>query len=233
MRDHIVLVGCGFLGSVFTDEYLKRVFAGNLDMPLTFVDCDKWERRNAANQNVSLEEASSESPKSCAMHGRALAFGLDSSFSIDRVTASNIENVLAPAWVVVDAVDNLETRQLLYRYGMENVVPVLHLGISEVGTGAVEWSYPTHDYFSLAPHKAKEDGKRQPTLPPCELVRMRMAGVACGMAGAMALGIYFGFDPNSYVEDFESTRWMTEWGTTPEGFFPRKETWEHVERIEE
>lgn len=231
MAGAIVVVGCGFLGSIFTDELLRRMFAGVLTNPLCFIDSDVWERRNAANQNVTLDEASGEVPKAVTLTRRATAFEVESVACHKRLELDSLDLIPSETALIVDAVDNLPTRHLLYQQGLQRGVPVLHVGISMSGLGAVEWSSLGIDTFSLAPHKMLlaevEDTSSQPKLPPCELVQLRGAGLNTGFAAALAASIYLGFDPEEHVGK-ESKGWLTTWRATPQGYEAVKPLWEQL-----
>ena len=227
---NITVVGCGFVGSIFTDEFLKRQFAGKLPQGWRFVDYDTVDDRNAANQNFLVDDQGKY--KAEVLSDRAMRSGKMTEFVPHRLTAENIDTLLENAVLVVDGVDNLETRQLLWGYAIRTGVPVLHLGIAEQGTGKVEWTHPAHDTFSLAPQhtigKELVDPESGVT-PPCELARMRGVGLNTGFAAAMAAAIFFGFDPEAHLKGEPSNGWMTEWASTPMSHFPIPETWAKVD----
>jgi hypothetical protein len=235
LRNFIVVVGCGFVGSVFTDEMLKRMFAGKLPQNFRFIDFDKVDDRNSANQNFTLHDVGRL--KAVVLDERAMRAGKFSEAITDRLTAENAEEMLKGARLIIDGVDNLATRQLLWSYGMANDIPVLHLGIAseEQSTGKVEWSYPGHDTFSLSPIRTAgrtiSDPKSGET-PPCELARMRGVGLNVGFAAAMSAAIFLGFDPESNLEGKPPREWMTEWAGTPTGHIPLRTTWEYVPTAE-
>jgi len=230
----LVLVGCGFVGSIFATEYLRRAFAGEIPLPLRFVDGDVWERRNAANQNVSLVDATEGYAKADTMALLAQQFEKPAESVVDRIVPGNWRKVLEDARVIVDAVDNLKTRQLLYDKGLALNVPVCHVGITESGTGTVEWSHPKHDTFHLAPHRTADKVIVDPesgVLKPCELARMRGVGLNVGFAAAMSVALFLGFDPEVNIAEGDSRGWLTEWQATPSSFFPVGETWTRLTEV--
>jgi hypothetical protein len=225
----LALVGCGFVGSVFTTEMLKRCFAGKIPLDFHFIDDDTVEARNCANQNFS--QANIGQPKAQVMQGLALDADRAATYVATRLTPENIDALLGDATLIVDGVDNLATRQLLWGYGMRTGTPVLHIGITEQGTGKVEWTHPAHQTFSLRPeHTAGKDipDPASGVTPPCELARMRGVGLNAGFAAACAAAIYFGFDPESHLKGDTSPGWLTEWHASPMGFLPQTETWGNV-----
>lgn len=225
----ITLVGCGFVGSVFTTEFLKRMFAGKLPYDLRFIDNDVVEERNSANQNFNLTDQGRA--KAEVMSDRALQNGRSAEYHKQRLTLDNMEELLQDSVLVVDGVDNLATRQLLWSYAHQREVPVLHIGIAEMGTGRVDWSHPKHDTFALAPHRTVGRTIVDPqsgVTPPCELARMRGVGLNVGFAAAMAAAIYLGFDPEAHLSGEPTFGYLTEWGATPMSHFPIKETWDRI-----
>lgn len=226
----IAVVGCGFLGSLFIEELCKLCFAFSQRPDVIVVDNDEFERRNAANQNVTLADA--EDFKAVVAAAIVEDYELIAHPRIVRVTRANIHDALAGGALIaiVDTVDNLATRQLLYEYGLERGVPVLHLGISEQGTGSAEWSHPAHDTFALAPWRLV--GKPIPqdpesgVLPPCELVAMRALGWQIAFCGALSVLMYLGHDPEHHlVEEGGSLGWLTDWSATPFNRTAVRETW--------
>lgn len=235
LKNFIVVVGCGFVGSVFTDEMLKRMFAGKLPHNFRFIDYDRVDDRNSANQNFTLHDVGRM--KAEVLDERAMRAGKNSEAFTERLTSDNMEALLQGAVMIIDGVDNLATRQLLWGYGMASGIPVLHLGIAsdEQSTGKVEWSHPKHDTFSLSPIHTAGREIRDPKsgeTPPCELARMRGVGLNVGFAAAMSAAIYLGFDPESNLQGREPRGWMTEWAGTQMSHFPIKATWENVPREE-
>lgn len=235
----IAVVGCGFVGSVFAEEFLKLAYAGELPHEFLFIDGDTWETRNAANQNVSLFTARQGVPKAETLKNLALEYDRQARALHERVTAENIDELIGTVDIIVDAVDNVATRQLLYTYGLRREIPVLHFGLdATMGTGQVEWSYRgpggTHDTFALAPlnllGKSAPKDPESGTQPPCELVRMRAAGWHVAYAAAVALAIYYGFDPHSHLyNEAPCHGYLTEWNSTPDSYAPMRDTWTRIE----
>jgi hypothetical protein len=232
------LVGCGFVGSLFLEEALKLSFAGDLPMQWRCLDSDTWERRNAANQNVTLADAYNGLPKAetmvrlCSSYERVADAGHDR-YQV-RITDDNVDDMLYDCDLVIDAVDNLATRQLLWRYCLGRNIPCLHLGITEDGTGQVQWSHPRHDTFALAPYRLGNRVIVDPpsgVKPPCELARMRSVGWLTSYAAAVAWAIYWGVDPNEWLPTNTAKGTLTNWATTGVSLIPCKETWVNLEAL--
>ena len=223
----ITVVGCGFVGSVFTTEMTKRAYAGKLPQAYRFIDDDTVEARNCANQNFVLADIGRA--KAEVMRQVALDSDREATFLQTRLTADNIDELLGESELVIDGVDNLATRQLLWGYAIRTGVPVLHIGITEQGTGKVEWSHPQHQTFSLRPQMTVGKTIVDPAsgvTPPCELARMRGVGLNVGFAAACAAAIYLGFDPESHLKGAPPKGWFTDWHATPTGYLPQADTWE-------
>lgn len=233
MDNHIVVVGAGFVGSILVEEYLRRAYAGVLPRGIHVIDADAWEPRNAANQNVSLHTAKEHANKADTLAETVRNFGLQGQSTVTYVTEENVEELISGAKFIVDAVDNLATRQLLYTHGLAHKIPVLHIGISEQGSGTVEWSHPDHDRFHLSPIKLAGKTVEDPAsgvTPPCQLARMRGCGLNIGFAGAMSLAMVQGFDPEVHIPE-GSFGWLTEWKASPTAHMPVTESWEYVESL--
>lgn len=202
----IALVGCGFLGSIFAEEMAKRFFAFNDHPEWVLIDFDNVEKRNAANQNFNLEDAGREKVNAVSSvldlyHQNAVA-------RCKRLDKSNVMELLEGVDVIVSAVDNLPTRTLLWYHARAHKIPLLHLGVSQQGTGNVEWTWGTYDTWTMSPiatlgQTAKlnsaENIPRE--LKPCELIAFRGLGLNVGIAAAKALGIFVGLDPEKAVNE--------------------------------
>lgn len=232
MDNFIGVIGQGFVGSIFTSEAARIAFAGTLPLQWRLVDDDVWERRNAANQQVTLADADEGTPKAST----GAKFLRDMNFKAEglklRLTEDNAKELLTGARVIVDAVDNLATRQLLYRVGLQLGIPVLHLGISQMGTGIVDWSVLGHDTFHLAPYRTIGKTILDPEsgiTPPCELARMRAVGWHTSYAAATALGLYCGFDTWGHLNGVDSLGYFTEWSASEFAINPMRDTWGRVD----
>lgn len=229
----VAVVGCGFVGSIFVTEFLKRCFAGKLPWNFRLIDFDTVEDRNVANQNFQLSDVGQH--KAQVLGDLVVNAGRDAEVRPTRLRAENADDLLGDCALIVDGVDNLATRQLLWGEGLRRGVPVLHLGITQQGTGVVEWTHPEHRTFSLAPDVLLGKELVDPpsgVTPPCELARMRAAGLHVGFAAACAAAIYSGFDPEAFLagsgETGDSRGWLTEWQASPTGFQPAAFTWGRV-----
>lgn len=222
-----ILIGAGFVGSVFTTEFAKLAYAGKLGVQLAVVDDDTVSDRNCANQQFSLHDIGEA--KAVVVRDAWRAMGLVGEAYRMRLTPETREPLFAriaedgldtPS-LLISAVDNLATRQFIWAMGNGLSLPVLHLGLSELGTGRVEWTTPDADHYALAPQHTAGKEIKDPVsgvTPPCELVRMRSTGWNASYAAAKAAAIYYGFDPTGVTPTpKECAGWATAWVANPEG----------------
>lgn len=217
----IVVIGCGFIGSHVADELPKLMYSQDKTAHFVFVDYDHWEARNAANQNVSGREASAEEFKAdtCVRYASSYS-GITAEAMNVKLTAGNAQEVLAGADLIIDCVDNIPTRQLLWGFALAGVTgPVMHTGISRQGDGIINWSSPTFDTFpfkpgSVAGRNLKEQDVKE---PPCEMYKYRTAGVFLVQGIAKAAAFYMGLDPWNMLEGAEDFGSMTCWNTNING----------------
>lgn len=199
----VALVGCGFLGSLFSVEMAKRAFAFKEELMVGAIDPKMVEGRNAANQ---LFDPGMADHNKAELISKVFGwYGLVAKWSPDKVTEDNI-NDLQPYDFIVCAVDNIPARQLLWKYAVGRDIPLLSMGISQGGTGSVEWTKLPFDNNSFSPMqlanvpeaKLKKMGEVK-KLPPCELVGFRGLGLNVALAAAKSYWIYRGFDPELHV----------------------------------
>ena len=120
----VAIVGCGALGS-FQAEALARAGVGRI----TIVDRDYVESSNLQRQWL-FDEADAEAalPKAVAAE-RALArinSGVRVTGIVDDLTASNIDELLGAAALILDGTDNFETRYLINDYCVSRRLPWIY-----------------------------------------------------------------------------------------------------------
>tara|TARA_R110002110_G_scaffold17889_4_gene75813 strand:+ start:720 stop:1451 length:732 start_codon:yes stop_codon:yes gene_type:complete len=215
---NIVVVGCGFIGSHVADELAKLLYSQDITAHFKFVDFDTWESRNAANQNVSGKEASSSGvfkSDTCAHYANAYS-GITAESLPEKLTAQNAKMILEGSDLVIDCVDNIPTRQLLWGFSRSGTVgPCMHTGISRKGEGIINWSSPSFDTFPFRPdlvagRTLKEQDFKE---PPCEMYKYRTAGVILVQGIAKAAAFYAGVDPWGMLDGAEEPGIMTCWNT--------------------
>ncbi len=219
----IAIVGCGFIGSHLAEELPKLFFSQELG-PFTFrfIDFDVWEERNSANQNVNQEDAKKEELKAitCARYASKYS-DITAEPVTEKLTGANYKALLGDALLIIDAVDNIPTRQLLWGLAKSKQIgAVMHTGISRSGEGIINWSTPIYDTFPFKPNDvagrelAPQDFKE----PPCEMYKYRTAGLSLVQGIAKATAFYFGKDPWAMFGVATPDKGqMTCWNTTVKG----------------
>lgn len=217
-RPVIAIVGCGFIGSHLADELPKLFFSQDLfPYKFRFIDFDTWEDRNAANQNVNYLTALAGEPKAETCAKMASQYPQNEVEAVvDKLTARNARDLLGDTILVIDAVDNIPTRQLIW--GMAkggSTGPCMHTGISRKGDGMVNWSAPNFDTFPFNPNHVmgRELVPQDFREPPCEMYKYRTAGVILVQAIAKATALYFGKDPWNIFEGATEPGDMTCWNS--------------------
>lgn len=131
-RSHALIVGCGALGCAVADG-LVRAGVGRL----TIADRDVVERSNLHRQTLFCEaDADQQLPKAVAARQRLLAVNRDVEIEaiVADVNASNIREIGPEAQLIIDGLDNFETRYLLNDLAVATSRPLVHAGV--VGTTA-------------------------------------------------------------------------------------------------
>ncbi len=223
LEPKVVIVGCGFIGSHIAEELAKLCFSQDIYTRFKFIDFDQWEERNAANQHVNLVEAERKEYKALTCARYASNYVRDPSAIeavTEKLTGENVNRHLEGCNLIIDAVDNIPTRQLLWGYALAGRSgPVMHTGISRRGDGMINWSSPNFDTFPFRPENVagrtlKEQDVKE---PPCEMYKHRTAGLFLVQAIAKATAFFYGKDPWGSLDGIEEPGTMTCWNTTDEG----------------
>lgn len=222
-RPTIAIVGCGFIGSHLADEIAKLCFSQDVfPFHFLFIDYDTWEERNAANQNVSVAIAKTEEPKAITCARMANQYPNNEGFAVvEKLTHTNAAELLRDAVLVIDAVDNIPTRQILWAMGIGGATgPCMHVGISRKGDGIINWSSTKLDTFPFNPvaMQGRDLAEQDVKEPPCEMYKYRASGMVLFQAAAKAVSFFMGKDPWNYLECDGVTEQgtMTCWNTSVE-----------------
>jgi hypothetical protein len=216
----ITIVGAGFLGSHVAEELAKLFYSQDL-FPYQFriIDYDHWEDRNAANQNVSLARAKTGEAKAVTCAEMAGQYGINNKAEaiVEKLTYDNMQDLLGDSELILDLVDNIPTRQLLWAAGISGGYgPVLHAGVSKTGNGLIMWSEKDFCTFPFRPQDVAgrvvvdDDANKE---LPCKMYRYRTAGLVAVQAIAKATALYLGKDPWGLMDGAEQERMMTCWVT--------------------
>ena len=196
----ITLVGCGFLGSHLTDHLCKLLYSQDLGnrYDLRLIDFDKWDLRNPANQFVTIIDAQANNYKVQTLAKRAQSYLLSATPIQAKLDMNNAGELLENSALVIDCVDNIPTRQLLWALGKGGLAPVIHAGISKTGQGRIDWSSSTFDSFPYTPdaiagRQLKDDDAVKE--PPCEMFKYMYSGLRTVEATTKAISLFLGCDP--------------------------------------
>jgi adenylyltransferase/sulfurtransferase len=124
LQSHVAIVGCGALGS-FQANSLARAGIGKL----TLIDRDYVEWSNLQRQFLFLESDAQESlPKAAAAahHLLDINSGCEVVPVIADLTASNAEDLLEGADLILDGTDNFETRYLMNDFAVKYGLPWIY-----------------------------------------------------------------------------------------------------------
>jgi molybdopterin/thiamine biosynthesis adenylyltransferase len=129
----ICVVGCGALGSHLV------LMGRNLKVEFTVIDDDRVEQKNIASQfhtKMGLSKNKTQALQQ-AMNG---LFGLAIKTVPHRLTSNNVDSLLSGADVVVDCVDNGESRRVIQNYVRSKGITCLHGALAADGQfGSVIW----------------------------------------------------------------------------------------------
>ncbi len=143
-RAKVLVIGCGGLGG-YVIESLARIGVGNL----TVADADVFEVSNLNRQLLSSEKNLGESKAGAALKR---VHDVNSEVNIEaiaeRITDSNIAELLKNTDVIIDAVDNYKTRLLLAKAAGKAGVPLIHGAIAG-WTARVYTLYPGDDMMEF------------------------------------------------------------------------------------
>ncbi len=133
MKKKVVVVGVGALGS-----HLTVLIRNHADLKV--VDFDRVEAKNVMSQFHTVGSVGKN--KAMAMQQLlSFLFGKASVAVPHRLTELNVREVLSGAELVVDCVDNGDTRRLIQAFCLANDIPCLHGAVDGEGTcGQARWT---------------------------------------------------------------------------------------------
>lgn len=201
---NIHLVGLGALGLQLSVEIAKRAAATERDLTLYLYDFDTVEARNIFSQGFSPSDVGKTKAE---VAGMLCSFykGVTTEVRPWKLDSSNIKEMqLDSESIVIDAVDNLPTRHLLWGIGATMMAPVLHAGMSYMGGGEVAWNWGEYDNFTLSPNNLSPEfmaemangtaNVEEVKLPPCDLNQSRSLALNTVHSCLDSLWIFLGQD---------------------------------------
>lgn len=140
-KSHVVVAGLGGLG---TPACIYLVCAGIGH--ITLVDSDRVELSDLNRQILYCEEDIGEKkPFSAAQKLAKLNSSVDITALFRRITEDNVKDIVKGSHVVIDALDNLETRFMLNKACVVEGIPLIHGGVyglfGEITT-IIPWETP-------------------------------------------------------------------------------------------
>ncbi len=204
----IVAVGAGALGSWTLDIMTKRLVALGLKPDVRIIDFDVVDDRNFANQFFT--KAHKGKYKCDVMADRLSQYGVKATAVPEKLTEDNIEQLIVPAKtrIVIDMVDNVEARTLLWMYSVSYNKACLHAGVAKEGHGKAIWTTKGYDHWFSDGIKGRLQGNstqdaesaKDEKLPPCEMLEFASLCIQTSMATAQAVTMYYGKDPEAFFK---------------------------------
>jgi len=187
----VLIIGVGALGCGVAD-LLARAGVGTIRV----VDRDTVDHTNLQRQVLYCDRDATEGrPKAIAAADRLSEINGDITIEphVDDVTAANIETLAAGCAVLVDGLDNLDTRYLLNDYAVREGKPYVYGGAVGTGglvmpllpkhcAGPVQWATPTGCLRCVFPEPPPPG-----TLPTCDTAGVLGPAVAAVTAHQSAL----------------------------------------------
>lgn len=142
MSSKVVIVGVGALGSHVVQ------FLRNVDCDITVVDFDRVERKNVASQ-FHAKASVGKGKVAGLKQTMNFLFGTKINVVPHKLTSDNVETLLSDVDLVIDCLDNAESRQVIQDWcgpacgpsGEDARIPCLHGALAaDGGFGRVVWS---------------------------------------------------------------------------------------------
>ena len=151
----VCIVGCGGIGG-YAAEFLIRLGVKNL----TVVDGDRFDESNL-NRQILCTKDSIGKCKASAVKERALSIAPEVCVKDinEFITEDNVRSVIAESELVIDALDNYESRKLLYTACSELGIPMLFgaIGAWQVQVGLLTSGCGFFDDIPAAPEAHGEN----------------------------------------------------------------------------
>lgn len=155
----IVIIGVGALGSHLV------LLIRNLSASITVVDFDRIESKNTMSQFHTKQSVGKNKAHALQQMLNGF-FGVRVEAVPHRLTADNLQQILGGADLIVDCVDNGETRVLIQSFATANNIPCLHGAVDANGSfGRVCWTESFKiDFEGAVGTPTCEDGRHLPFL---------------------------------------------------------------------
>lgn len=198
----IIVAGVGAVGGEFLSELSKRVNGTQIRIRAIIIDDGKVEGRNLATQQF-IHSDLGKSKVSCIAE-RLSNPNLEIIPIEKRITEETSFELLSSDqlhYTIISGLDTVESRMVVWNFAFKFEVPILHLSLSQLGDGFINWSNgQKFDHWHMSPLtsrpanedqiKAAEGGE----LPPCQLIKFRSLIWHVGFYGVQALMQSYGND---------------------------------------
>jgi molybdopterin/thiamine biosynthesis adenylyltransferase len=153
-RSRVFVAGTGGLGSPLL-FYLTAVGVGNL----IICDFDKIELSNL-NRQILHSETTISMQKVDSTYSTLMERNRNISITrvYDKLTGKNAERLIDDAELIIDCLDNFQTRHILNEYSVKRGIPMIHAGVSEF-QGQITFLHPpkTACLACFYPHTPKKE----------------------------------------------------------------------------
>ena len=167
-----------------------------VEIGVTLVDFDKIEKRNSPS-NLGVPSTIGQM-KVDVVAPIYEAAGIPVTKKPVRITEKNLWIAKGHS-MIVGALDNVESRQLLLKAAQEYDIPYIDLGLSAV-SGIVSWSYGDIVTMPFASEVGQNYKVSEEKLPACDLVATRIFSATATECAAISIFIYLsGHDPAGIV----------------------------------
>lgn len=196
---HVSIVGGGLLGSMFVPALAAHVNSLDVDVFISIIDYDVIEKRNSpaslgvpGNIGKLKTEVLAEQLQVAAVKHREVK---------QRLTEKNVEQILGKSDVVIGAVDNIETRQLIHSACKDLSIPYMDMGLNDL-SGIVSWTTEKIDTMPFSDNDLEHAMPDEEKQPACTLVSTRVISAIVTECAAKSLFLFIsGHDPFSLVNE--------------------------------
>ena len=130
----ITIIGVGALGSHLVQDLR------NEDVTIKVIDFDRVEMRNVASQ-FYFKNAVGKKKTEALKQQMQFCYGKKIEVVPNRLTSDNVQQLLGGADLLIDCLDNGESRRLVQGFAKEKGVPCLHGALAaDGGFGRVVWT---------------------------------------------------------------------------------------------
>ena len=235
MSQNIHLVGCGALGGKLGKEIARRAKAQTMDTLKLFIyDDDVVADRNVYSQEFQPTQVGLFKADVIARYCNEYIETHPIKARIDQTSFKTVMK-LDENSIIVNGVDNVKSRVDMWYLGLITGTPVLHMGMSQSGSGYIGWNYEDTDFCQFSPAVVEPDKLQelmeQPnpaSLPPCMLNSFNGLINNTVMAALNSLFIFLGNDSENILselwgEDPQFSGISTTWNTTSYAFAYNKQ----------